>query len=82
MPGGRHLAAVTDQDLCDIYNKYLGLESRWRNSLAASGEVDLDAVETFWIARVHEFFSAKPFKIRLDASRSLRTLGSVRKVLP
>lgn len=44
------------------------------NSLAASGEVDLDAVEAFWIARVHEFFAAKPFKIRLDASRSLRTL--------
>lgn len=44
------------------------------NGLANSGEVDLDAVEAFWIARVHEFFSAKPFKIRLDASRSLRTL--------
>ena len=44
------------------------------NSLAADGAVDLDAVEAFWIERVHEFFSAKPFKIRLDASRSLRTL--------
>ncbi len=44
------------------------------NSLADAGPVDLDAVESFWIARVHEFFSAKPFKIRLDASRSLRTL--------
>ena len=44
------------------------------NNLAASGGVDLDAVEEFWIARVHEFFSAKPFKIRLDSSRSLRTL--------
>ncbi|MFD1207263.1 DUF4928 family protein, partial [Modicisalibacter tunisiensis] len=31
-------------------------------------------IEAFWIQRVHEFFSAKPFKIRLDASRSLRTL--------
>src|SRR3546814_20632380 len=44
------------------------------NGLAAAGAVDLDAVEAFWIERVHEFFSAKPFKIRLDASRSLRTL--------
>ncbi len=44
------------------------------NSRAAAGAVDLDAVEAFWIERVHEFFSAKPFKIRLDASRSLRTL--------
>jgi len=49
------------------------------NGLAAQGAVDLDAVEAFWIARVHDFFSAKPFKIRLDASRSLRTL--VRDVL-
>lgn len=44
------------------------------NGLAAAGAVDLDAVEAFWIERVHEFFSAKPFKIRLDTSRSLRTL--------
>ncbi len=36
--------------------------------------VDLDAIEAYWIERVHEFFAAKPFKIRLDASRSLRTL--------
>ena len=45
------------------------------NGLAGDDDaVDLDAVEAFWIERVHEFFSAKPFKIRLDASRSLRTL--------
>lgn len=44
------------------------------NSLAEAGPIDLDAVEAFWIVRAHEFFSAKPFKIRLDASRSLRTL--------
>jgi hypothetical protein len=44
------------------------------NSLAIVGADDLDAVEAFWIARVHEFFSAKPFKLRMDASRSLRVL--------
>jgi len=44
------------------------------NDLAASGPVDLDLVETFWIERVQRFFAARPFKIRLDASRSLRTL--------
>lgn len=49
------------------------------NNLAQAGDVDLDAVEAFWIERVHEFFSAKPFKLRLDASRSLRVL--VRDVL-
>lgn len=44
------------------------------NKLADEGEVDLDVVEAFWIERVHEFFAGKPFKIRLDSSRSLRTL--------
>ncbi|MDS0773420.1 DUF4928 family protein [Escherichia coli] len=44
------------------------------NRLAAEGDVDLDVVEAFWIERVHEFFAGKPFKIRLDSSRSLRTL--------
>lgn len=44
------------------------------NSLHQEGSVDLDAIEQFWIERVHEFFAGKPFKIRLDASRSLRTV--------
>src|ERR1019366_5209131 len=44
------------------------------NGLKAKGKVDLDAVEAFWIERVHEFFAGKPFKIKLDASRSLRVV--------
>src|SRR5208283_3938547 len=44
------------------------------NELYNQDAVDLDAIEKFWIDRVHEFFAAKPFKIRLDASRSLRTI--------
>jgi hypothetical protein len=40
---------------------------------------DLEAIEAFWIERVHEFFAAEPFKIKLDASKSLRTI--VRDVL-
>jgi hypothetical protein len=46
------------------------------NALHVQDSLDLDAVEKFWIARVHEFFAAKPFKIRLDASRNLRTVIS------
>ena len=42
------------------------------NVLNQKGNVDLDAIEAFWIDRVHEFFAGKPFKIKLDASRSLR----------
>ncbi|MGC1782068.1 MAG: DUF4928 family protein [Acidobacteriaceae bacterium] len=44
------------------------------NSLSQKGKVNLEAIEAFWIDRVHEFFAGKPFKIRLDASRSLRTV--------
>lgn len=44
------------------------------NALNEQGPVDLQAVEKFWIERVHEFFAGKPFKIRLDASRSLRSV--------
>lgn len=44
------------------------------NTQAQAGKVDLAAVEAFWIARVNEFFSGKPFKIRLDAARGLRAL--------
>lgn len=44
------------------------------NSLAQHEAVDLDAIEEFWIEQVHAFFAGKPFKIRLDASRSLRTM--------
>lgn len=42
------------------------------NGLNAKGKVDLEATEAFWIDRVHAFFAGKPFKIKLDASRSLR----------
>ncbi|MCL4843428.1 MAG: DUF4928 family protein [Bryobacteraceae bacterium] len=42
------------------------------NRLRSECTVDLDEVETFWIERVHEFFAGKPFKIKLDAARSLR----------
>ena len=47
------------------------------NQLHAKGAAELDAIEGFWIERVHAFFAAKPFKIRLDASRSLRTYSAV-----
>jgi len=44
------------------------------NDLKVKGPVDLEAVESFWIERVHEFFAGKPFKIKLDMSRSLRAI--------
>jgi hypothetical protein len=44
------------------------------NSLHKQGLADLDAIENFWIEKIHEFFAGKPFKIKLDASRSLRNV--------
>ncbi len=44
------------------------------NALESHAEIDLDVIEAFWIDRVHEFFAGKPFKIKLDASKSLRTV--------
>ena len=47
------------------------------NSLKAP--VNLDAIEKFWIGRVHEFFAGKPFKFHADAALSVR--AAVRKIL-
>ncbi len=44
------------------------------NALQGRGAVDLDVIEAFWIERVHDFFAGKPFKIKLDASKSLRAV--------
>jgi hypothetical protein len=63
--GGR-----TNRGSPDNMREYVAL----LNELHKQGPIDLDSVEKFWIARVHEFFAGKPFKIRLDASRSLRTV--------
>jgi hypothetical protein len=49
------------------------------NRLHADRNLDLDAIEAFWVEQVQEFFAAKPFRIRLDASSSLRLV--VRDIL-
>lgn len=41
--------------------------------------VDFDAIETFWVERVRDFFAGKPFKFRIDASLSIR--AAVRDLL-
>jgi Domain of unknown function (DUF4928) len=49
------------------------------NRIHGDGHADLQAIEAFWVARVQDFFAAKPFRIRLDASSSLRLV--VRDIL-
>jgi hypothetical protein len=46
---------------------------RFLNRLAQSEEVDLGAIENWWIERVKKFFEAKPMVFRLDKQSSLRT---------
>jgi hypothetical protein len=44
------------------------------NDLNAKGLINLEQVEDFWIKKVKIFFSAKPFRVKLDNSNSLRSL--------
>jgi len=60
--GGR-----TSRGSINKMREYVG----WLNDMETP---DLEAVERFWIEQVHAFFAGKPFKIKLDGSRSLRTL--------
>lgn len=44
------------------------------NELHASGAIDFEQLEKWWIERVREFFLGKPFILRFDASKSLRAV--------
>lgn len=44
------------------------------NELHSSGPIDFERLEAWWIERVREFFSGKPFVLRFDASKSLRAV--------
>ena len=54
------------------------------NALHKDGEVDLDAIEDFWIGEARKFFTGRPFRLKLDSARGLRAvvgelLGQARK---
>lgn len=42
------------------------------NGLAAP--IDFDAIERWWITRVKEFFESKPFSLKIDSSKSIRSI--------
>ncbi len=44
------------------------------NDLHAESPIDFNQVEAWWIERVIEFFSGKPFVLRFDTSKSLRAV--------
>lgn len=49
---------------------------RFLNELPTGEALDLDKIEAFWIERVQAFFAGQPFRLKLDASRSLRSIVS------
>lgn len=46
------------------------------NSLHEERKDDLPAIEKWWIARVQDYFSSKPFTLKFDPSKSLRSIVS------
>jgi len=46
------------------------------NKLHAQGQVDLECIEKWWVSRVQDFFSGKPFTLKFDPSKSLRSIVS------
>jgi hypothetical protein len=46
------------------------------NALAREKLLDFPAIEKWWIGRVSEFFSSKPFSLKVDSSKSIRSIVS------
>jgi hypothetical protein len=46
------------------------------NALHKEKQVDLPTIEKWWIARVQDYFSSKPFTLKFDSSKSLRSIVS------
>lgn len=62
--GGR-----TSRGSVALMQKYV----RFLNGLSGKGLANLDEIEKWWITQVRSFFSSKPFTLRLDSSKSLRS---------
>ena len=46
------------------------------NQLAGEKLLNFPAIEKWWITRVREFFSSKPFSLKADSSKSIRSIVS------
>lgn len=65
--GGR-----TSRGSIQIMRSYVGL----LNTLSAKGAIDFGVIEKWWIERVKHFFSSLPLKLKIDSSKSLRSIVS------
>ena len=61
--GGR-----TSRGSIENMRSYIG----FLNELATEELLDLEYIEKWWIGRVKTFFASKPFRLKLDSSKSLR----------
>ena len=50
--------------------------SAFLNDLHKAAAADLSAIEKWWIASVQDYFSGKPFTLKFDPSKSLRSIVS------
>jgi Domain of unknown function (DUF4928) len=53
---------------------HMQLYVNFLNEIYNRNLVDFDRIERFWISKVNLHFAAKPLKVKLDASQSVRTL--------
>lgn len=44
------------------------------NSLRLEGLLDFEQIEKWWVGRVKEYFASKPFRLKADPSKSLRSI--------
>lgn len=44
------------------------------NDLSKMGPIDFNALELWWINRIKQFFSSLPLKLKIDSSKSLRSI--------
>lgn len=46
------------------------------NELAGHGLLDFRPIEDWWVDRVRDYFASQPFRLKVDASKSLRSIVS------
>jgi hypothetical protein len=44
------------------------------NELHAAGLADMDRIEQWWVGRVRKYFEGKPFKLKVDHSKSIKAI--------
>ncbi len=63
-------AGRTSRGSMGLMKKFVSL----LNELEDEGIADAAAIELWWVDRVNDYFNARPFKLRYDTSKSLRTV--------